>query len=48
MISYEVIGDVLQGSFAVPSCERSGEYNKEETFSITLESAGTITYTAVV
>lgn len=42
------LGDVWQGTFAVPSAERAGEYNKEETFSITLESAGTITYTAVV
>jgi len=41
------LGDVWQGTFAVPSAERAGEYNKEETFSITLESAGTITYTAV-
>ena len=41
------LGDVWQGEFAVPSAERAGEYNKEETFSITLESAGTITYTAV-
>ena len=30
------------------SVERSGEYNKEENFSITLESAGTITYTVAV
>ena len=37
------LGDVWQGTFAVPSAERAGEYNKEETFSITLESAGTIT-----
>ena len=41
------LGDVWQGSFAVPSCERSGEYNKEETFSASFESADTITYTAV-
>ena len=40
------LGDIWQGSFAVPSCERSGEYNKEETFSASFESAGTITYTA--
>lgn len=40
-------GDVFAGEFAVTSLERSGEYNKEETFSITLESAGAITYTAV-
>lgn len=42
------LGDVWHGTFAIPSVERSGEYNKEENFSITLESAGTITYTAVV
>ena len=42
------LGDTWKGTFAVPSAERAGEYNKEETFSITLESAGTITYTAVV
>lgn len=42
------LGDVWVGNFAIPSVERSGEYNKEENFSITLESAGTITYTAVV
>jgi len=42
------LGDVWVGNFAIPSVERSGEYNKEENFSITLESAGEITYTAVV
>ena len=42
------LGDVWQGTFAIPSVERSGEYNKEENFSITLESAGAITYTAAV
>ena len=31
------LGDVWQGTFAVPSCERSGEYNKEETFSASFE-----------
>ncbi len=41
------LGDVWQGPFAVPSCERLGEHNKEETFSASFESAGTITYTAV-
>ena len=34
------------GLWAISSCERSGEYNKEENFSMSLESAGTITYTA--
>ena len=40
------LGDVWQGTFAVLGAERAGEYNKEKTFSITLESA-VITYTAV-
>jgi len=41
------LGDVFTGKFAVPSVERAGEYNKEETFSISLESAGAVvTYTA--
>ena len=40
------LGDVFTGKFAVPSVERAGEYNKEETFSISLESAGVVTYTA--
>ena len=29
----------------VTSYERAGEFNGEETFSVTLESSGTITYT---
>ena len=42
------LGDVWQGTFAIQVAERSGEYNKEENFQhYTLESAGTITYTAV-
>ena len=40
-------GDVWIGTFAVPSVERTGEYNGAETFSASFESAGTITYTAV-
>lgn len=40
------LGDVFTGVFAIPSVERAGEYNKEETFSISLESAGVVTYTA--
>lgn len=41
------LGDIFTGVFAIPSVERGGEYNKEETFSISLESAGEITYTPV-
>ena len=41
------LGDVWQGTFAIPSVERSGEYNKEENFSITLE-CWCNPYTAVV
>lgn len=39
-------GDTFAGSFQIASMERAGEYNGEETFSLTLESAGDITYTA--
>ena len=38
-------GDQWQGSFLVASCERSGEYNKEEQYSLSLSSAGEIAYT---
>jgi len=34
-----------KGSFIVTSYERAGEYNGEETYSLSLESSGTITYT---
>ena len=40
-------GEAWAGLWAISSCERSGEYNKEENFSMSLESAGIITYTAV-
>lgn len=33
----------IQGKFAVTSLEEGGEYNGEQTYSISLESAGTIT-----
>ena len=35
-----------QGAFMVASLEYSGEHNGEVTYSVTLESSGTITYTA--
>jgi len=37
-------GDAWQGDFYIPSYSRAGVYNGEETFSITLESAGEISY----
>ncbi len=40
------LGDVWTGAFAVPSVERTGEYNGAEQFSASFESAGTIIYTA--
>ena len=39
------VGDTFGGAFQLASIERTGEYNGEETFSVTLESAGDITYT---
>jgi len=40
------LGDTFVGDFLVTSLERGGEYNKEETFSCTFDSAAAITYTA--
>lgn len=39
------LGDMFAGPFQIASMERGGDHNKEETYSLTLESAGTITYT---
>lgn len=38
-------GDLLQGAFHISSYERAGNHDGEETYSLTLESAGTITFT---
>lgn len=38
--------DEFEGAFEIASFERTGEYNGAETYSMTLESAGDITYTA--
>ena len=38
-------GSKIAGSFLVTSYERAGEFNGEETYSVTLESSNTITYT---
>jgi len=35
----------VKGQFIITSYERAGEYNGEETYSLTLESSGTMTYT---
>lgn len=38
-------GDMFAGPFAISSFERAGTNGKEETYSLTLESAGVITFT---
>lgn len=38
-------GDVLSGAFQVTSYQRSGNHNDDETYSISLESAGAVTFT---
>ena len=46
-VNYDLVfGDesTVKGAFIVTSYERAGEYNGEETFSVTLESNGTMTY----
>lgn len=39
-------GDKLAGAFQITSFEYAGDHNNEQTFSITYESSGAITYTA--
>lgn len=39
-------GDTIEADFQITSYERAGAYNDAETFTITLESSGAITYTA--
>ena len=38
-------GSTLSGNFLVTSYERGGEFNGEETYSLTLESSNALTYT---
>lgn len=48
IVDYEIYasnGDKWQGAFQVTSYERAGEKNTEETFSVSLESGGDITFT---
>ena len=47
-VNYDLVfgdGSDVKGAFIVTSYERAGEFNGEETFSCTLESSGTVTYT---
>lgn len=49
--NYELLsgnGDKFSGAFAISSFERAGTNGKEETYSLTLESADTITFTPAV
>ena len=39
-------GDSMTGPFQITSYQRAGNYNNEETYSISLASAGAITFTA--
>ena len=46
--NYDLIfgdGSSIKGAFLITSYERAGEYNGEETYSVTLESHNTTTYT---
>ena len=40
-------GDVIEGSFQLTSFEVSGDYNGEQTYSLSLESSGSLTVAAV-
>lgn len=48
IVKYDLVfadTSTVKGDFLVTSYERAGEYNGEETYSLTLESSGSITYT---
>lgn len=48
IVQFKVIsgrGDTFVGMFLVQACERNGEYNGAEQYTLTLASAGTIAYT---
>jgi predicted secreted protein len=40
-------GDIIEGSFQCVSFEATGDYNGEQTYSLTLESSGTLSLTVV-
>lgn len=48
IVEFKIIsgrGDYFVGLFLVASCERSGEYNQAEQYTLSLASAGAIAYT---
>ncbi len=49
ILNYRIVsgvGDRFQGAFQIASFERTGPYNGAEEYSVSLESAGIISYTA--
>lgn len=40
-------GDILEGGFQLVQFEASGDYNGEQTYQLTLESGGALTFTTV-
>ena len=47
--NYEFVfpnGDKITAAFQITSYERAGEHNGEETYSLSFESSGTVTFTA--
>jgi len=48
IVTFKIIsgrGDFFDGDYLVGSCERNGEYNGAEQYSLTLSSAGAVVYT---
>jgi predicted secreted protein len=48
IVTFKIIsgrGDFFDGDFLVGSCERNGEYNGAEQYSLSLSSAGAVVYT---
>lgn len=49
IVNFKIIsgrGDMFVGAFLITSCERNGEYNGAEQYTLSLASAGAIAYTA--
>jgi TP901-1 family phage major tail protein len=48
LLNYKIVsgfGDTITGAFLVTGIDRAGEFAGEETYSLKLESSGTMTYT---
>jgi predicted secreted protein len=48
VLNYKIVsgfGDTITGAFLVTGIDRAGEFAGEETYSLKLESSGTMTYT---